>query len=199
MENNNRNNNENNENNKNKIVLFILGVATVLVALIGATFAYFTSVISKPNGDQSVLVTTTTVEGVTYTASDPLVLVDAVPGDYAETTFTISNPNASATVKYGLKFVPDLDDFTNEEGENQLVITVTGGQIMESKKIDYTDGENAVEQVIIDEVSLAASETDEYTVRVDFFETQSVQNTNQGKNFAGHIEVTQSIITTNGD
>ena len=187
------------DTNKNKIVLFILGVATVLVALIGATFAYFTSVISKPNGDQSVLVTTTTVEGVTYTASDPLVLIDAIPGDFAETTFTISNPNASASVQYGLKFVPDIDDFSNEEGDNQLVVTITGGQIMENKKLDYTDGENATEQTIIEDVSLEASETDEYTVRVDFYETQSVQDTNQAKNFAGHIEVTQSIITTSGN
>ena len=190
----------NEESSKNRIVLLILGVATVLIALVGATFAYFTSVINNVNGNQSVTVTTTTVEGVTYTASETLALIDAIPGEYAETTFTISNPNATATVEYGLRFVPDVDDFVIDEGTNQLVVTVSGGQLIGSKTMDYTDGENAAPQVIIDSVSLAAQATDEYTVRVDFFETQSVQNTNQTRNFAGHIEVTQSIITaTTGD
>ena len=187
--------NQREENGKNRIVLLILGVATVLVALVGATFAYFTAVINNVNGNQSVTVTTTTVEGVTYTASDPLTLIDAIPGQYAETTFTVSNPNSSAIVEYGLKFVPDVNDFEITEGTNQLVITITGGQIVGSKILDYTDGENSTEQPIIDTVTLNPGDSDEYTVRVDFFETQSVQDTNQTKNFAGHIEVTQKIIT----
>ncbi len=189
------NSNHREESNKNKIVLLILGVATILVALIGATFAYFTSVINNVNGNQSVTVTTTTVEGVTYTASETLSLIDAIPGEWDETTFTISNPNASATVNYGLVFVPDVNDFEITEGTNQLVVTISGGQITGSKALDYTDGANSVSQVIVDDVTLAAGATDEYTVRIDFFETQSVQNTNQTKNFAGHIEVTQKIIT----
>lgn len=192
-------NNRKEERSKNGLVLLILGVATVLVALIGATFAYFTSVINAVNGNQSVTVNTTTVEGVTYTASETLALIDAIPGDYAEATFTISNPNASALVEYGLKFVPDVNDFEVTDGDNQLVVTISGGQIVGNKTLDYTDGENSVEQTIVDKVSLAAKATDEYTVRVDFFETQSNQNTNQSKNFAGHIEVTESIITSSGE
>ena len=84
---------EEKEKNHKKVMLLIIGVATLLVALIGATFAYFTALINRPNGEQSVAVTTTTVLGVVYTANDPISLEHALPGDHAETTFTIYNPN----------------------------------------------------------------------------------------------------------
>lgn len=189
----------NDENGKNKMILLILGVATVLVALIGATFAYFTAVINNVNGDQSVVVTTATVQGVTYTASEPLVLLDAIPGDHAETTFSISNPNASASAEYGLELVIDANNFENTEGDNQLVVTISGGQIVGSKTIDCTDSSTLAKEIeIVSDVTLGPSDTDEYTVRVDFYETQSIQNTNQTKDFAAHIEVTETIITSDG-
>lgn len=187
------------DNGKNKIVLLILGVATVLVALIGATFAYFTSVINKVNGNQSVVLTTQTVQGVTYTASDPLSLVNVIPGASKETTFTIANPNASASAKYSLDFVPDADDFSIEEGTGQLLVTISGGQVTGSKVFDFTDGANATRQSIVSGVTIGAGTSDVYTVKVEFVETQSVQDTNQTKSFAGHIEVTQSIVTEGGE
>lgn len=192
---------ERENNNRNRIVLLILGVATVLIALIGATFAYFTSVINSPKGNQSITVTTTEVQGVTYTASDPLTLVDALPGDHSQTTFSISNPNSTASVKYGLKLVVDVDNFVNTEGNNQLVVTISGGQLTGNMTFDLTDGASVVgtSKSIADDITLAAGSNDQYTVRVDFFDTQDVQNTNQKKSFAGHIEVTQSIITTSGN
>ena len=105
---------EEKEKNNKQVMLLIIGVATLLVALIGATFAYFTALINRPNGEQSVAVTTTTVQGVVYTASDPISLENALPGDHAESTFTIYNPNESAVAQYTLVFYPVSNSFTNE-------------------------------------------------------------------------------------
>lgn len=180
---------------RNGIVLLILGVATVLVALIGATFAYFTATINKLNGDQSVVVSTKEIIGVEYAASETLSLIDVVPGAHAETTFTISNPNAETEVEYGLKFVPVVNDFTVAEGARQLIVTITGGALTDAKELNYTDSTNSTEQVIVDDVVLAADTSHEYSIRVDFIETNSVQNTNQKKNFAGYVAVIEQIYT----
>ena len=65
---------EEKDNRNNKIILLILGIITVLIALIGATFAYFTSVIRYNNAPQSVTLSTIEVEGLVYTATDTLSL-----------------------------------------------------------------------------------------------------------------------------
>lgn len=182
------------EKSKKRVVVLILGIMTILVAVIGASFAYFTSAVNNVKGNQSIVVSTTTLEGVTYQASDTLALIDAFPGDSAETTFTITNPNSSATVRYTLKFVADLNDFSNEEGDGQLLIKISGGEIDGEVVLDFTDSENVKSGIIVSNVQLPSSESDVYKMKLEFAETHQLQNTNQAKNFAGHIEITQSIV-----
>ena len=195
------NNVEEKDNNRNKAMVLIIGIATLLIALIGATFAYFTAVVEKTNGDQSVMITTTEIQGITYTASDPIKIENAVPGAFATATFTVTNPNTTATASYTLEFVTDSNTFTvspTDAGDSningQLVLTVSGGQLVGNATHDYTNGDTS-KWTVASNVELAAGITDEYNVRLDFIEASKNQNANQGKNFVGHFEVTQSIIT----
>lgn len=190
---------EEKNNNGNKAIILVLGLVTVLVALVGATFAYFTAQINKPNGDQSVAISTTTVQGIEYTSGDPLIIKDAIPGVSSSTKFSVRNPNTAANASYTLSFVPIEDTFTNTDGANQLVVTVTGGSLVSPVELDYTDGANAVKQTVAADVNIDANKTDEYEATVKFAETQVSQNTNQGKNFSGYFEVTQSHITAQND
>lgn len=195
---------EEREKNNKKVMLLIIGVATLLVALIGATFAYFTALINRPNGEQSVAVTTTTVQGVIYTASDPISLENALPGDHAESTFTIYNPNESAVAQYTLVFYPVSNSFTNEAVDdpnetldNQLVLTVSGGQLVGTLSHDFTDGSDSSNWTVVEDVSLNAKATDTYNVRIDFFNLDANQDNNQGDHFAGHFDVSQKVVTSN--
>lgn len=196
---------EEKETKNKKIMLLIIGVATILVALIGATFAYFTALINRPNGEQSVSVTTTTVQGVIYTASDPIVLENAVPGDHAEATFTVYNPNDSAVAQYTLTFYPVSNSFTNEPTNpedgilnNQLVLSISGGQLTGTLTHDFTDGTDASNWTVAEDIALAAKATDTYNVRLDFFNLpDNSQDNNQGDHFAGHFDVSQKVFTSN--
>ena len=195
---------EEKEKNNKKIMLLIIGVATLLVALIGATFAYFTALINRPNGEQSVAVTTTTVQGVIYTASDKISLENALPGDHAETTFTIYNPNESAVAQYTLIFYPVSNSFTNKstddpnvELNNQLVLTVSGGGLYGPLTHDFTNGEDDSDWPVATDIDLNAKATHTYTVRIDFFNLDANQDNNQGQHFAGHFDVTQKVIASN--
>lgn len=196
---------EEKEKNHKKVMLLIIGVATLLVALIGATFAYFTALIDRRNGEQSVAVTTTTVLGVVYTANDPISLEHALPGDHAETTFTIYNPNESAVAQYTLIFYPVSNSFTNkatddpdetEELNNQLVLTVSGGQLDGPVSHDFTNGEDDSNWTVATDLNLRAKTGVTYTVRIDFFNLDANQDVNQGEHFAGHFDVTQKVIAS---
>lgn len=195
------NNVEEKDNNRNKAMILIIGIATLLIALIGATFAYFTAVVDKTNGDQSVLITTAEIQGITYTASDPIKIENAVPGAFATATFTVTNPNATATASYTLEFVTDSNTFnvnpTDAGDQNitgQLVLTVSGGLLVGNLTHDYTNGDTA-KWTVASNTELGPTENHIYNVRLDFIEASKNQNANQGKNFVGHFEVTQSIIT----
>ena len=183
------------ERDTNKLLIIILGFSTMIVALVGATFAYFTAVVNKVNGDQSVLITTQTIEGVTYEASSALVLPGALPGDSANSSYTIHNPNASADAIYKMELVTDINDFETTQGTGQLLLTISGGQLEDDVVLDLTDGGNKDKKLIQDNIRLKAGQTDTYTTHIEFAETGRAQDTNRAKNFSGHIEVTQTMIT----
>lgn len=196
----------NEDKRRNRTILLILGVATVLVALIGATFAYFTAVVRYNNAPQSITLTTVEVQGLEYTATGILSLTNASPDsdNIVSKTFTIKNPNATATISYSLVLKTDTNEFRLSEevvnGEtqkygNQLVVTVSGAALSTPKVIDLTDGTDTSDIAILSDRRLAAGATDTYTASVVFNEINKNQNNNQGKSYLGHIDVTQKIET----
>lgn len=204
---------EENEKKKNRAILLIIGIATVLIALIGATFAYFTAQINNVNGDQSVMVTTATVEGVIYTSTDPIVLNHAMPGDKDTGTFTIENPNTTAKAIYNITFVPDFDNFvvdptdptdTDQDMYGQLILTVEGPGILGQFRHDYTNGAQATEQPVALDVEIPANSMGDaahvYTATIEFVEIDKNQNANKSNDersvsFFGHFEVTQKVTS----
>lgn len=181
------------DRNKKRLLILVLGITTVVVALIGASFAWFTSTINNIKGNESIFISAAVLEGVTFQASDNLALMNALPGDSIDTTFTITNPNNSAKVRYSLKFVADVNEFTNEDGDGQLMVTITGGDIAREITLDFTDGNGKKETPIITNVDLNSKESDVYKVKLEFKDIGKNQISNQKKNFVGHIEITQSI------
>ena len=204
---------EESEKKKNRAILLIIGIATVLIALIGATFAFFTAQINNVNGDQSVMVTTATVEGVIYTSTDPIVLNHAMPGDSDEGTFTIENPNTTAKAIYTITFVPDFDNFVTtptdptdreEDMVGQLILTVEGPGIVGQFRHDFTDGANATPQPVAVDIEIPANAMGNaghtYTANIEFVEIDKNQNANKSTDdrsvsFFGHFEVTQKVTS----
>lgn len=181
------------ENNNKRLLVIVLSITTIIIAMVGASFAWFTATVKNVNGNQSIKITTAVLEGVTFQASDNLAIINALPGDSTETTFTITNPNASANARYSLKFVTDVNDFTNEAGDNQLVVTITGGDIVTPIVLDFTNGEMKEDKQIITNIELNPKESDVYHALLEFRNIDSNQISNQEKTFVGHIEITQSI------
>ena len=143
------------ENNKqNSVLLIIIAVATLLVAVVGATFAYFTA--SNPSGSTAEVKTTSGKMEITFadgtdaikaekqTGFEPsnTVLVDktfTITGD----NITTSKPNNNGTLgdesSLEMPFIVSLD-YTTTFINNELHVLVkkTNADSAYTQKISYT-------------------------------------------------------------
>ena len=79
---------------KNVIFLSVIAVATLLTAVIGTTFAYFTATINS-NGTGAVNVTTKTIAGASMALGDTITVTDALPGFKKVKTMTVTGSGAA--------------------------------------------------------------------------------------------------------
>jgi len=198
--------------NGNTVLLTVIGVATLLVALVGATFAYFTANITTTN-QQTVSVSTKTVAALVYNSNGAITLLNTVPGNQATQTFTVTNEDTSIAQSYDLDLVVDGNTFVATDGAGQLLVTITGESTTAGTKTtyasngttststasntpsivagwtdrDYTAGKTNKENIVSDQ-RIEAGEVQTYTVLVKFVELGDSQNTNQSKSFSAHIE-----------
>jgi len=114
--------------NGNTVLLTVIGVATLLVALVGATFAYFSATITS-TAKESIYITTATPVGLKYEGKN-LQLENIIPGQSESNTFTVTNPNPGAgetgvVQTYDLHLVIDENGLVSTTNPGQLIVTVT--------------------------------------------------------------------------
>lgn len=121
---------EKKEKKNNSIILLVIGIATLLVSLVGATFAFFSATLSK-DVEESIEVSTANPVGLAYEGG-VLSLLNAIPGDHTSNEFTITNPTEDESgekntveQKYTLDMIIDSSSITAELDPDQLFITIT--------------------------------------------------------------------------
>lgn len=183
----------------NTILLTVIGVATLLVALVGATFAYFSATITN-NSNQSVNITTATPVSLVYSGSE-LKLENALPGNSNSNTFFVENPSTSPSEQtYDLTFYIDSNNFETSSGDN-LTITITRetstntpvlATTFASGAADFTDGSTygaGYSTPVVSDQRIGIGERHNYTAVLTFSDTGSLDNTNQTKTFTSHIDI----------
>ena len=181
---------EERNNNASTVLLTVLAIATLLVAIVGATFAYFTAVVRGNDTAQSVIVNTAQIGTITYTNGTELRLENAYPGAYSNTVeFTIeSSSNTTVPVKYMLYWDYVTNTFTNT---SDLVYSIQGTQNGSGSTVNITKVAPTDEEVRISigQGQIYPGETHTYRMQVHYKETASSQNADQGKKFVGVIQV----------
>lgn len=139
-----------NENKSNTLLLTVIGVATLLVAVIGASFAYFTAQLSGAETD-----TTLTVEAGTLTISyeggsslnpaGSVTAMDIIPvtdgSPIVTKKFTITGSNSTTTK---MPYAVQINFTTNEFTEPALLYSleytspITNGSGLTEKKISQS-------------------------------------------------------------
>lgn len=192
------------ENSKGQtIFLSVIGVATLLVAIIGATFAWFSVEVSGNESAQSVYVETMKLGSVTYTDSNAISLTNVKPMKLAtaqnsasnKKTFTVAQTDTTATES--LSYVISLDVTDNE------LTTVDGGYFKHSltgRSSKSGDDAGTLVSVALSEVpgettndlgtgTLKGYESHTYTYLIFLQEANDEQNEAQGASFSGKIQV----------
>ena len=114
----------------NTTVLTIIAIATLLIALVGATFSYFTAQADNTK-NQSVTITAGKATQLTYSTKNQIALTNAKPKDSDTGEFIVKNGDANNNYTYDLDLVIVSNTFNNLDGNGQLMLsfsaTTAGG------------------------------------------------------------------------
>ena len=168
-----------NENKGQTIFLSVIGIATLLVAIIGATFAYFTTSMGGTQG--TVKATTAKIGAASFTAQS-VSGTAVLPGWTSEAkTVTVELEPSD----YDVKYTCTLNMTENPLTDLTLTVAGTNAQTTVNGKL-----KPGATKTVIASGTLAKSATEQtasMTYTLDFPETGADQNAQQGATIAGTV------------
>ena len=175
--------------NKSYLILII----SVLILLIGVSFAYFSLEITGNDTAKYNTITTGALK-LTFTDTNALTLTDALPGDSATKTISVKNTGTIDT-SYNIVWTK----LTNEIINDELVIEATCKRLNSSNTEEGTCESISQTPIKSDtikkNISIEPSITHEYTVKVTFIDTGEPQNYNKNKSFNGKLGIEEYVPT----
>lgn len=130
------------ENNRGSmIILTVIGIATLLVAVIGATFAYFSTMVKYNDEPRDVVVSSSTMV-IEYESTNSILYQGAIPGRPAESAnnklrFKVtSDNNMMLSSRYDVYLKITKNDFVNDSNMENLVFYLEETSVGTSKGTD---------------------------------------------------------------
>lgn len=202
------------EGKNNTVMLTIIGIATLLIAVVGATFAYFSATLTGTDSEKEYTVRSATV-GTEFNGGDQIAAAGIYPKEEAWGTKTFSiktTATKGVSTKYKITLVIDDNDTTADatisDGAghvkrfqaNALSYTLTAteanaateGTMPTATETRIADPST---DIVFGEATIYGNDKQEvtqtYTLSMFFKDTGEDQNANQGAQFKGHIAITE--------
>ena len=184
-----------NDNRGQTIFLSVIGIATLLVAIIGATFAYFTTQMDSNSTQGDVTATTAKLGTVRYDATSITATNTVLPGWSEDGTVTLTLGQGDVDVEYDCYInVTTLGDDGTDLAD--MYVTTTAGSVtptgashtltgLVTKKALTSDKIKIASGKLVHNASGDATQVINYTV--GFSETGTNQNTQQGKSLVAAV------------
>ena len=164
---------------------YLILIISVLILLIGVSFAYFSLEITGNDTAKYNTITTGALK-LTFTDTNALTLTDALPGDSATKTISVKNTGTIDT-SYNIVWKELTNTITNDE----LVIEATCKRLNSSNTEEGTCESIPQKAVSSNKLKLnipiEPGITHEYTLKLTFIDTGTTQNYNKNKSFKGKI------------
>ena len=176
---------------------YLILIISVLILLIGVSFAYFSLEITGNDTAKYNTITTGALK-LTFTDTNALTLTDALPGDSATKTISVKNTGTIDT-SYNIVW----KEFTNTITNDELVIEATCKRLNSSNTEEGTC--ESISQKVVSSnklklnIPIEAGITHEYTLKLTFIDTGSTQNYNKNKSFNGKIGLEEYKNNFNND
>lgn len=192
-------------NNGQTIFLSVIGIATLLVAIIGATFAYFTTQSQSVNNSVNVKAMkvgsmTFTVEGIALTDGDSLntgndnLLNKVAPGWSTTKNGYVAWTESGVDMKYTCTFTATTNEFDamylyvpTEQGADP---DLAGKDTLIAANTPYTIAKGTISAATAAS-TLNPDTRRHFTYKVTFAETGAQQNANSDKELVGTVECHQ--------
>ena len=162
------------------VVAIVLALALVII-ITATSYAYFTA---QLNGTSNNTVVTTGAMEIEFSDGAQVNLQNALPGDYVEKTFSVENKGTLDTV-YDIYMSDLINEFVDK---SDLVYTLTsndGGQNINETQV------GDVPTKIVSNKQIGVGDKHNYTLRIEFKETNDNQDDNKGKSFSTIIRVNE--------
>ena len=172
---------------------YLILIISVLILLIGVSFAYFSLEITGNDTAKYNTITTGDLK-LTFIDTNALTLDNALPGDSATKTISVKNTGTIDT-SYNIVWQELTNTITNDE----LVIEATCKRLNSSNTEEGTCESISQKAVSSNKLKLnipiEAGITHEYTLKLTFIDTGSTQNYNKNKSFNGKIGLEEYVLT----
>ena len=172
---------------KDKMTLFITGMLLLLIMTTGLSYSYFSASVKGNENAKDVVVEAGTLSLV-YTDGPEIKAQNIKPGWSTTKEVSVKNTGTLDT-NYNIIW----QSLTNEITNNEMVISATCQRLNSSGTVEgtcNTISESAISSSRIStNVSIESGITHKYTFTVLFKETNTNQNTNQGKKFNGVLGI----------
>lgn len=170
------------------IFLSVIGVATLLVAIVGATFAWI-NISAQKEEEKSIVVTTASLSSIVFDDGSAIDAKNIFPGTVKTKTFTISQTDANATerITYDIKL---------NVVANSLTPNANGAFVHSLQGEGNTNGGSLVtiNEVVVPEEStslgtgvLIGYEAHKYTYTLTLKNLDEDQSSVLGKEFSGYL------------
>ncbi len=179
------------------IFLSVIAVATLLVAIVGATFAWFNISLNKEEESKNIVVTTASLSSITFEDGASIDAKNIFPGTDKTKTFTIAqtDPSATDTINYEIKLNVVSNTLT-PSANGAFVQSLKGEGATNGGKLAKIDEEIVPrESTVIGTGSLVGYETHTYTYTLSLKNLDEEQSAVLGKEFNGYISASLVSIT----
>ena len=165
------------------IFLSIIGIATLLVAIVGATFAWFSISVTGNENPSDIVITSGNLGQVSFTDGTAIDIGNLMPGTFTTKTFTVSQTDPSATGKISYDIMLNVRSNTltpNAEGEFVHKLTSSGNT--NGGKLATLDATPVpTESTIIGSGVIEGYEVHTYEYTIGLNNVDKDQNAAQGK------------------
>ena len=159
-------------------LILLLVSATLLVAIIGATFAYF-SVSVRGNETATKVIVRTAQLSISYDSGEAIIAENILPGWSEEKEFSISS-SSTIPVTYEVRWVEVLNQFNRKE---DLTYKISG-----FREVVATPAPS--DETVIFQQQIQPGEVHVYTLTISYAGHIDInQNEDQGKTFSARLFV----------
>ena len=141
---------------KNTVLLTVIAVETLLVAVVGATFAYFSANVTENNKTETTLKSAEL--GITFTGTQEITADGIMPGWNADKVFTVEN-TSDYDMTFDINFTNSVNNFTRA---SDLTYSIAA-EYTESTNDDIVAGTSKVQMVGLDETSVSSATKTDFT------------------------------------